>query len=202
MDCDVCQLRGCVGHCTVCKKLLCEVCGVTCSDCGKMLCMEHTQRSRSGRPLCEGCMQAYQAARAARERADEPAGIARADGHSFAALSADSSAEVGVEAKDEPDEERPILTGSGYAPKPPWLRSVYAASTGVVILLVALWFPIVRAIAQPWISCAAAALSGSALVWAVKGLTDERYYRNRALNLIGLVVAVVTLLVAVAVAGG
>ena len=63
MDCGVCEIRSSVGFCIECKKLLCEVCGVECAYCGKMLCPEHVQTTHSGKKLCGPCMvkrRAYQ----------------------------------------------------------------------------------------------------------------------------------------------
>ena len=55
MNCDFCGIRSSVGFCTECKKLLCEDCAETCSNCGGLTCHEH-MRETAYRRLCSACM--------------------------------------------------------------------------------------------------------------------------------------------------
>lgn len=56
MQCAECGVRSAVGYCDECETLLCEVCGRTCSQCGKVACRSHLQRTSSGRNICVSCV--------------------------------------------------------------------------------------------------------------------------------------------------
>lgn len=56
MECAECGVRSAVGYCAECETLLCEVCGRTCSECGKIACRSHLQRTSSGRNICVSCV--------------------------------------------------------------------------------------------------------------------------------------------------
>lgn len=56
MQCAECGVRSAVGYCTECETMLCEVCGRTCSECGKIACRSHLQRTSSGRNICVSCV--------------------------------------------------------------------------------------------------------------------------------------------------
>jgi hypothetical protein len=56
MQCAECGVRSAVGYCGECETLLCEVCGRTCSQCGKVACRSHLQRTSSGRNICVSCV--------------------------------------------------------------------------------------------------------------------------------------------------
>jgi len=56
MECAECGVRSAVGYCGECETLLCEVCGRTCSQCGKIACRSHLQRTSSGRNICVSCV--------------------------------------------------------------------------------------------------------------------------------------------------
>lgn len=56
MECAECGIRSAVGYCGECETLLCEVCGRTCTQCGKIACRSHLQRTSSGRNICVSCV--------------------------------------------------------------------------------------------------------------------------------------------------
>ncbi len=55
MNCEFCGVRSSVGFCAECKKLLCEDCADTCSNCSGLTCHEHV-RETAYRRLCAACM--------------------------------------------------------------------------------------------------------------------------------------------------
>jgi len=197
MDCGVCQLRSSVGFCAECKVLLCEVCGIPCGHCGKLLCPDHAQETRGGRRLCAECMEQRREQREQRRHGRKHIEAPREvpEGTSFAALQGDL--EDGTESEEEHEVEDEALVLSGYQPKPPWVISAWAAGTAVVVILVILVVPGFRTLAQPWSSFVVMAVCGLAVFWAVVGLTKHEYEEDRRRNFIGLGVAVVAFLMAV-----
>lgn len=109
MECSVCHVRSTVGYCKTCERMLCEVCGISCSRCKKLVCREHRSTTPGGRNLCPECMAAREAKRKAQEA--EKAGAAmEGSGLSFQELMADVGDELAadhpVEAPPEPEEEK------------------------------------------------------------------------------------------------
>ena len=54
MQCEVCGMRGSVGACAVCQKMVCEVCGQVCPRCGAVFCDRH-QALDTPDGLCNRC---------------------------------------------------------------------------------------------------------------------------------------------------
>ena len=187
MECDLCQIRSSQGYCAECKRLLCEVCSVACSECGKNVCATHVHETRSGKQLCAGCTRARKEKKRKKER---PEPVERT---SFEALdgAAHVSSDEGV------DDDRPILTASARQQAPPWKLSVYAAGAAAIVMALVLAVPQFRMIGQPFSSVLAIALCAISGVWATIGLTAEAHYETRPRNFFGIAIAVVALLLAV-----
>ena len=187
MDCFVCNSRSAVDSCSECQALLCEVCGVKCDQCGKMVCPDHVHKTRHGHNLCVRCNEARKAHKDKRKGgAEEAAALA---GTSLEALEGGREEEEAIE--DE------ALVASVRKLAPPWKLSLYAACTGAVLVLIILLLPGLRRIPLPG--------GGSfptsyfflippliAVFWSVTGLVREDYREERPRCLIGLGVALVT----------
>ncbi len=189
MDCDVCKLRSSVNYCAVCQKLVCEVCGVGCEECGKVLCPEHAEKSRSGKSFCAACLEARQLRKKARKEEEER----REDleDSSFAGLEA---AEHGAKEKEEPDEDRPILTASGYRPKPFWWRSIFTTGMGGLVSMGASRYPGVAAVLQPWLSIVIGCVACLSIVHAASGLRYDDRKWTWFLNFLAMALAIGLLL--------
>lgn len=189
MDCGVCQIRGSVGFCVVCRTLLCEECGTGCSTCGKLLCGEHIERSRSGRVLCPGCLEERKTQRVRTRRAvAEESARERAEGRR-------------VKDEEEVEYEERVLVASAHVPPAPWKLSLFAAVVGVAATLVILIFPSFRRIplldmgylSAPYLFLIFPAL---AIFWAVVGLRKQANAGERSRCFIGLGLAGVTVVLA------
>lgn len=94
MECSVCQVRSQVGFCKNCERLLCEVCGIPCDRCKKLVCRTHRDTTPGGRNLCPECME-QRNARRAQKLAEHKAASERekeketSESFSFEALMAD-----------------------------------------------------------------------------------------------------------------
>ncbi len=194
MDCQVCEVRSSVGYCVECQKILCETCGVTCENCGKLSCPDHIHETSSGRVLCKSC---YDERREKRKQM-KAAHAKKGEG--------DTSLEGLEAADDEGDIGDEALVASARRPIQPWQFSVYIASAGIVVALLALFIDALRRIPMGgnnyinsgWIFLIIPVL---AIIWAVVGLTKEEYYEDRPKCFYGLaasvVAAVLTLVVIV-----
>lgn len=54
MQCETCGMRGSIGGCAVCQKMVCEVCGHICPRCGAVFCDRHTALDTPD-GLCKRC---------------------------------------------------------------------------------------------------------------------------------------------------
>jgi hypothetical protein len=189
MDCDLCQIRSSIGYCAECKRLLCEICGVACTECGKNICVTHVHETRSGKRLCSACTRARKQKH--RPRDDEEPG----ERTGFADL--EHPRRVRTASDEEVDDER-ALTASAYKPIPPWKLSLYASGAAAVAMIMVLAVPTFRLIAQPWCSFLAMGLCVLSGFWAITGLTGAAHLENRPRNLFGLALALVALVMAVA----
>ena len=189
MDCDLCQIRSSVGYCAECKRLLCEICGIACTECGKTVCVTHVHETRSGKKLCSDCTRAR---KQRRHHRDDGEPRERTD---FDDIEHPHHAHTSSD--EELDEER-ALTASAYKPIPPWKLSLYASGAAAFVMVVVLAVPGFRLIAQPWCSGLAIGLCALSAFWAFTGLTSPLYFENRLRNLFGAAIAVVALLMAVA----
>jgi hypothetical protein len=192
MDCDFCQIRSNVGFCVECHKLLCEECGKTCAECRKTVCPDHAETTRRGRVLCPACMEERRRKREEGERRKE--GEA-AESNSFENLD-DSASRAKKTLEEEPEEDR-ILTVSGYRARAPWARSFRSLVPAVAGMAVGLRYPVFRSIVQPWLSGIMILFCVIAALWALHGLRSESLRGHRALNLIGLALALLLLVGAV-----
>ena len=184
MECSVCKVRSAVGGCAVCQAMLCEECGIPCAVCGKLVCPEHLQETRSGRRLCTKCFDQREARREQRKavaegRAEEPVTAAQ---------------------EEELEEEGVVLAGRP-APEP-WQWSFYVAIGAIAIALIMLIFPSLRRISlgptgyipMPLVLVFIPAIS---IIWAIVGLTSEKYYDDRSKCFVGLGLALVGVLLGV-----
>lgn len=189
MDCDLCQIRSSIGYCAECKRLLCEICGVACTECGKNICVTHVHETRSGKRLCSDCTRARKQKHRHQDDGEprERTGFDELEHPHHAQTSSD----------EELDEER-ALTASAYKPIPPWKLSLYASGAAALVMVLVLAAPGFRLIAQPWCSLFVIGLCVLAGFWAVIGLTSPNHFENRPRNLFGAAIAVVALLMAVA----
>ncbi len=186
MDCDFCQMRGNVGFCVECQKLLCEECGKTCAECRKMVCPEHAGTTPHGRILCPACME---------ERRKKREQGKAAESTNFEDLDETvAHARKAVEA--EPEEDR-LLTESGYQARAPWARSLRSLVPAVVGLWVCFRYPTFGVIVQPWLSAVMIAFCIIAALWALHGLRSDRLRGRKALNVLGLALAFLLLVGAV-----
>ena len=166
--------------------LLCEECAETCGECGKALCPEHINRSRSGKVFCEGCF-------------DVRYGMG--EDTTFAGLGGAELAGVGAhegEGEEEEDEERPVL--GGWQPPPAWKLSLQVASFGAAAVLLLLVFPSLRRLILPgdmvlYTPMVLLAVPGMAILWAVIGLrSEEEPPEQRPRCIGGIVLAGATIL--------
>jgi hypothetical protein len=185
MECSACGVRSAVGYCVKCQAMLCEECGIACETCGKVVCSEHMQETRSGRQLCVAC---YEERRHGRKgQGDHGA----AEGTAFETLKAE-----GAEPGGEEGSEGEILTASAYRSIPPWKLSLGVAITAVVLALIILLFPGMRRVTlsgttyipTPYLLLILPALS---IAWAALGLVRSEYWEDRPKCLIGPVVSLV-----------
>lgn len=89
MECSVCKIRSAIDFCKECERALCEVCGIACDRCGKLVCRPHRDRTPGGRNLCPPCM-AHRNEKQAKADAEKAAkGGKQVKSHSFDALMAD-----------------------------------------------------------------------------------------------------------------
>jgi hypothetical protein len=92
MECSVCKVRSQIGFCKSCERLLCEVCGIPCDHCRKLICRNHRETTPGGRNLCPQCMADRNARRArklAERQQDERKQAEQKESFSFEALMAD-----------------------------------------------------------------------------------------------------------------
>lgn len=165
MDCGVCEIRSSVGYCVTCRKLLCEECGLACVKCGKLMCDEHVEKTRHGRIMCPGCMEARRAERA------------KAKGEEAGARKPDTETATVAEF-DELDAEERVLAGSVRKQMPPWKVSLFTAVVGVLAVVFILIFPSFRRIPLFGMVLLQAGylfllFPALAIFWAVVGLRTE-----------------------------
>ena len=187
MDCDVCDIRSSVGFCHDCKKLVCEVCGIECAACSKLLCEEHIEETRHGRKLCAECM-AERRARRHRKKGGKDAEEGGA--HSFAALDGGEGLPEDDETVDDALDERVLLV-SGHSKRDPWLRSLYLTAPGAVLMLLMMSFPLVHYIVHPWPPLVALVWGVLGFVRGVLGFYTDKYHERIVINVIVCCVAFV-----------
>ncbi|MBN2308834.1 MAG: hypothetical protein JXR94_07695 [Candidatus Hydrogenedentes bacterium] len=186
MECAVCGVRSAVGYCVECQKMLCEECGTVCEMCNKTVCPEHVKETRSGRRLCVSCYEA----RKERRRQHKEGGDRKAE---------DAALAEGM--LDEELEEEELLTASAQRGLEPWQWSLIVAAAGLAIIFLLLIVPSLRRIPlggsayipTPFVLLLVPAFAG---IWAVIGLTNEAFYENRPKCLIGIALALVTVVLA------
>ena len=184
MECSICKVRSAVGGCAVCQAMLCEECSIPCATCGKLVCPEHLQETRSGRRLCAKCFDEREARREQRR--------AVAEGRVEEPAAADVDKEI--------EEEAVVLAGR-RAPDP-WQWSVFAALGAIAIALIILLFPSLRRISlgptayipTPLILVLIPIIS---VIWAIVGLSDERYFEDRNKCFAGLGLALLSVLLGI-----
>lgn len=191
MDCDLCQIRSSIGYCAECKRLLCEVCSVACSECGKNVCVTHVHETHSGKRLCSACTKARKEHKHRSRREEEEAELTGFD-------ELEQRGRARVASDEDLDDEGAVLKASAYQPIPAWKLSLYAAGAAALVMIVVLVIPGFRLIAQPWSSWISIVLCLISGFWSVVGLTSARYVENRPRNFIGAAIAVVALVLAVA----
>lgn len=190
MDCAVCGIRSSTGYCVECQTLLCEECGIACETCGKLVCPEHVEETRSGKRLCATCMTKRREERRKRKKHKED------EDTSFAAL--DGEGEGGEE---EPDEEA-ILTVSARRGLEPWQWSLILGISGVVVILILLIFPSWRRIPmgpETFIPTTifTAVFPLFSIIWAVTGIVRIEYDEDRAKCYYGIALSALTLILIV-----
>lgn len=178
MDCDFCQIRGNVGFCIECKRLLCEECGKTCAECRKMVCPDHAETTSHGRALCPACMEERR-----KKREEAKAG----ESTRFGDLD-DTAARAQRTLEEKPDEDR-LLTASGYRSRAPWARSLRSLVPAAIGLAICLRYPAFGVVLQPWLSGIMVFFCAVAAFWAWRGLRSENLRGHKALNLMGLALA-------------
>lgn len=193
MECAVCQVRSSVGYCAECQTLLCDECGIHCTNCGKMVCSKHVHETRSHKRLCPACMEERKARAAERAAAAEAAADMEADGTSLEALEAPPVGEVSEEA----------LVASVRKPPPPWKLSAITAGVGVVVMVVLLIFPYLRRIDLPGFGGVVPTpyllmvIPTLAIVWSLIGFIGASYRMDRSKTFIGFGLAVLCIVLGV-----
>lgn len=185
MECAVCDTRSSVSFCCDCSKLLCEQCGTVCARCEKMICPEHVHVTPHGRRLCTACMKERDTKRHHRRKRETP------DEESSAFEETPGSDRAVPE--EEESEERVL---GQWEPTPPWKLSLIAACVAAAVGLAVLVLPWFAGVLQPWTSIIVGLVAVLAIVWAIVGLTGERYIDDRSKSFYGLGVAVVALILA------
>lgn len=195
MECQECDFRSSVGFCHTCQKMLCEVCGAECTECGHFVCPEHGRETRSGKLLCPECQQARKKARS-HHRATHAAAAAVDDGDDTSFSSLEGMPDVPGE--EDLADEGTILAASAYRPKEPWQMCLGAGLTALIVILIVLFVPGFRTLAQPWVSIIVIFVSLLALFWAVVGLTGAKYVDERSRCFPGTGCAIVAIILALA----
>lgn len=187
MDCSQCNLRSAVGYCVACQTMLCEDCGLTCDDCGKLACSEHVYETRRGRKLCPACRDEREARKAERKGRRDEIERAHAEapmgGTSFEDLV--SSDAVATSADGEPVTVSVEALGrSGYRKWQPWQLSMLSAVLGLMATVVTFLVPSLRGIMLGDGSYIPAPLiivffPLAAFAWAFVGLTYANFWEDR-----------------------
>lgn len=172
MDCSVCRVRSSVSYCADCETLLCEECSESCDECQKRICSRHVHESRSGRPLCGACYEAYSQRRLAGDR------------------------DVGVDVEPPADTLRDaarLLRGE-VSDIRPWKVSLgfgvaALAIAGALLALPALKDTVLGNVGIFTAAFIVAVCPLLALGWAVMGLVERHPSESRKFNLLGLVLA-------------
>jgi hypothetical protein len=165
--------------------LLCEVCSAKCQKCGKLVCPEHVHKTHSGKILCLPCQE--------KRRADYEA---RKEGKAGAEPGADL--EAGAEAEEEEEFEQAALVVSVRKPPPPWKLSLYTACAGVALTAVVLLFPNLRRFTLPWGGYFSTPyllllIPLVSIFWGVVGMLTKEHRDDRPRCLIGMGVAVLSI---------
>ena len=187
MECAICQVRSSVGYCAECQMLLCDECGIHCTKCGKLVCPQHVQETRSHKQLCSDCMADRKARAAERQAALDAA----EDGTSMEAL----------QAEEVIDDE--ALVGSVRQPPPPWKLSAITGGVGILVMVTLLLFPSLRHVDMPgtgsllYIPYVLMIVPVIAIVWSVVGFVGADYQADRSKAGIGLALAVVCIVLGV-----
>jgi len=113
MVCDICKTRNPAGFCATCQKMLCEECSNQCEECGKMVCPECLVTTRSGRMLCQGCVEELKAKKA----------------------KAKAKAAVGAEQGEAEEQEFPVPEPLPRVQIRPWVASLLLGSIGILLSL-------------------------------------------------------------------
>ena len=204
MVCAVCEVRVSAGVCAVCGKILCDVCGVVCSSCGRPSCAAHSYWNHARQPLCAAC-QSGNLRRSVQPTAVSerpPAGVSST---SFEALfdmppdRGDPNVSPAEEAPRKKEINTRALTASASRATPIWVSSVFAGGLGWVLLLPLLPFISSQNVfrgAQPWMSYSIVFLGIGTAVWALNGLLRDDPKKERMLCLIGLVLGILGALAA------
>jgi len=186
MECAICQVRSSVGYCAECQILLCDECGISCSKCGKLVCSQHVQETRSHKRLCSDCMEERKA------RAAEKMAAAEAD---------DETSLAALQAEEDVSDE--ALVGSIRQPPPPWKLSAVTGGAGVLVMIVLLIFPPLRHVDMPgtgailFIPYVLMIVPLIAIIWSVIGFVGADYEFDRPKAGIGLALAVLAIILGV-----
>ncbi len=190
MECSVCDIRSSIGYCIECQQLLCETCSETCDACGKLMCPEHVNESRSGKVYCKTCNDRRKAERAAKH------GRPRHDDTAVAGTSLESLAGVPAVEAEERDEEARVL-GKRETVQP-WQLCLYSAVVALVLAIILLVFPTLRRIplggtsylATPYPLLIVPLVS---TFWGVYGVVNIEFYKHRQRCMAGLGIAVLSM---------
>jgi hypothetical protein len=247
MECESCSLRSSVGYCAECRKLLCEVCGVPCKTCGKIVCREHTKTTSSGKELCADCYAERQERKKRHAKGESSKDTPRPSGRSatppphsrtpapgtgtpppgppastsfdalggaelVAGTAAVAERETRASASSTSEEDTgPVISdealgASGYKPAAWWKKSLKASLVSLVALI------IIFQLSGYWWAYLPDAGFGAVIViliplvpafysvlWSVMGLFKEVYIFERGMCLLGLLVDLVSLVLALGI---
>lgn len=222
MECDVCRTRPTVGFCKACDKPMCEVCGIPCDRCHKLVCREHRSRTPGGRNLCPECM----AHREHKRQLKVAEAARKPESTSFQDLFDDFGGELVPGQKDveevppvqdfRPDwageappepvvKEEPqrtleddlnsrVLVSSGARPRPAWINAAVAGVMGCALAWFVSQSTSFRTLFQPWLSLLVALVALGAITFSVAGFRQvNQPLIERRLCAIGFVLGVLAL---------
>jgi len=173
MECQICNLRSAEGFCHICNRMICAECGHVCQSCGKMACIDHVSRSRSGKWRCDTCRDQRRARRAAAD------GVAAPDLTTAPATAAlPPEEELVFEAEPPP---------AGRLEVDPWKASLWvgAVAIGATLSFAAISGDI------PWPLLLVAVLGAG---WALIGIIGP--HAKKGLAVLGLALNIIPLVIA------
>ncbi len=204
MECALCQIRSSMGFCVECGVLLCDVCGIGCDRCRKMVCGNHIHLTKGGRRLCKVCYDERKSRQTeAHRHATEPEPEQEAPATSFAALQ--NAPEPPAPHEHHTHRHRPAtdiadeaLVQSGWAAPPVWQLCVYTAGVGFFAMGIVWALPNLPRVPIPPLGLFHPALVLMiipllAMLWGAWGLWREKYYHDRFRCVAGIAVAVITI---------